>query len=288
MGQTLVTIVRGAMNNKGDDALDDSATALRDRWHEPAVVGAAVVLFGLGWIIPHFESIPGSERVDATGSALKRSVVAESARVAHSTQGDQFYKNLWERETENYYAKVSRETAATDSHKVSPSFRLASIKSRFSVGSFVSEQRIARKGVSTDQAADLGEMRQPDVDRERSGEIASPGNTLVPVSRFQHRLTVFACLGFGLLASLAHVAIWPMPRKSSRTAFPGEGLKEPSLGIRIDEQSQPGLNSGGAVGVELPSHWVGLRPTVGESLRWGVMGTSYILALLGALGLIVM
>jgi hypothetical protein len=270
------------MNIKGDDALDDSATALRERWHEPAVVGAAVVLFGLGWIIPHFELIPGSERVDATASALSRSVAAESARPAHPPQGNQFYKNLWERETENYYAKGARESAATDSHKGSPSFRLASTINRLSVGSFVSEQRVARKGLNADQATVLGEMRRPDVARERRGEIMSPSNASVPVRRFQHRLTVYACLVSGLLASLAYVAIWPMPRKSSCTAFPGYRSKKPSLGIRIDELSQPGLNSGGAVGVELPSHWVGLRPTVGHSLRRGVMGTSYLLALLGA------
>lgn len=275
------------MNIKGDDALDDSATALRDRWHEPAVVGAAVVLFGLGCIIPHFELIPGSERVDATASALSRSAASESARPAHPSQGNQFYKNLWERETEDYYANLSRESVATDSRKVSPPFRLASTKSRLAVGRFVSEQRVARKGVSAEQATVLDEMRRPDFTRERRGGIAPPGHASVPVSRFRHRVTVFACLGSGLLASLAYVAIWPMARRSSCTAFPGDGSNKPSLGIRIEEHRKPVLNSGGAVGVELPSHWVGLRPTVGQSLRLGVMGTSYILALLGAWGLIV-
>lgn len=275
------------MNIKGDDALDDSAPALRDRWHEPAVVGAAVVLFGLGWIIPHFELISGSERVDATALKLSRPAAGDSAWPGHLTQGNQFYKNLWERETENYYAKVSRGSAATDARKVSPSFRLASAKSRHSDGSFVSEQRVARKGVIADQATVLGDLRRPGVARERQGEIAFPSNASLPVSLLQHRFTVFTCLGCGLLASLAYVAIWPMPRKSSRTAFLGDGSKKLPSGIRVEQQSQPGLNLGGAVRVELPSHWVGLRPTVGQTLRRGVMGTSYLLALIGAWGLLV-
>ncbi len=109
-------------------------------------------------------------------------------------------------------------------------------------------------------------------------------------ARDQHvgrRWHVLTCLATGLLASLAYVVMWPTvsvpPGRPvdirGEEIVTGQAVMTTAM---VDERDQAD-----SIQIHLPSQWVHLRPTIGQTVRRGVLGGSYLLALIGAWGLFV-
>ncbi|RPH81127.1 MAG: hypothetical protein EHM77_04375 [Planctomycetaceae bacterium] len=248
-----------------------------ERWHEPLVVGAAVILFGLVYLIPQDCQVPGK-----ASPVVRDGAVAAEASFAKRTRDSAFYRDQWTRETARFYAAhPPRSDASEDLEapgKRTP-VQVASLN-----GSSAETIPMGNGGIAP--ASHL-ESAQPDA----VAITAPPIPALAAESaRDQHvgrRWHVLTCLATGLLASLAYVVMWPTvsvpPGRPvdirGEEIVTGQAVMTTAL---ADERDQAD-----SIQIHLPSQWVHLRPTIGQAVRRGVLGGSYLLALFGAWGLFV-
>lgn len=243
------------------------------RWHEPLVVGAAVVLFGLVYLMPQDCQVG-----ILTAPLAGHTAGAEPAALDQRARDPAYYREQWARETARFYA--ANPPRSEDS------------EGRESAGNR-SPVQVARLdgGAENDQPAASGiapashlESAQPVATARALPSGLSEGGESVPDPSVGRRWHVLTCLAAGLLASLAYVAMWPTVTAPAK--HPMGAQSEDSVGHAFASAaaSAEGRHPADSIQIHLPSQWVRLRPTIGQTVRRGVLGASYLLASIGAWG----
>lgn len=246
-----------------------------ERWHEPLVVGAAVVLFGLVYLVPQDRQVASNEN-----SVARDNVIVEEALFAKRTRDPAFYREQWARETARFYA-------ANPPRSETPPIRESTGKpspvqvARLDGGSAENVQPTAG-GIAP---ASHSELAQPSAVASAMPPVPALPAESSHEQNVGRRWHVLTCLATGLLASLAYVVIWPtasIPAGPSIGTLPDDTLAGQAVAATTtgDERQQAD-----SIQIHLPSQWVHLRPTMGQTVRRGVLGGSYLLALIGAWGL---
>lgn len=246
-----------------------------ERWHEPLVVGAAVVLFGLVYLVPQDYQVASNEN-----SVARDSVIAEEALFAKRTRDPAFYREQWARETARFYAANPPRSEAPRAHE--------------STGTRSPVQVAGLHGGPAENVQPVDSRIAP-ASHSESAQPSVVANALPPVpvraaesgheQNVGRRWHVLTCLATGLLASLAYVAMWPtvsVPAGCPIDIQPDDTLASHPVAATMtgDERQQAD-----SIQIHLPSQWVHLRPTMGQTVRRGVLGGSYLLAMIGAWGL---
>jgi hypothetical protein len=260
----------------GDSVLFRLAWTWLNRYHEPTLVGAAVTLFGLAFGLPAVsDPIPAAR--SASAAALSPTA---SSRLSSASGGgipgeidvprdDDYYRQKWARDAAAFYdANPPRDF---DAVAQSGPVMTASLKQSKALSSDPSDVAQASHSDSRNLVDADAAVFAPS--QAAAGIVAASGvvATLSPQSR-NWRVATFVAAG--LLASILFTAVWPA-RTPPGLALPTLALPEFAMaGDDHDRQSPPG----DAVAITLPSAWVGVRPTVRETLRRGVLGASYAMA----------
>jgi len=257
----------------GDSVLFRLAWTWLNRYHEPTLVGAAVTLFGLAFGLPAVsDPIPAAR----SASAVALSPTA-SSRLSSSSGGgipgeidvprdDAYYRQKWARDAAAFYdANPPRDF---DAVVQSGPVITASLKQSNALSSDPSD--VAQASHSDSRNLLDGPVFAPS--QAAAGIVTASGAvaTLSPESR-NWRVATFVAAG--LLASILFTAVWPA-RVPQGPALPTFAMPEFALPGDDHQQTPPG----DAVAITLPSAWVGVRPTVRETLRRGVLGASYAMA----------
>lgn len=244
------------------------------RWHEPLVVGSAVVLFGLVYLMPQNRQV-APIAVPVAGVAA----VGEQASLDKRTRDSAYYREQWARETARFYA--ANPPRSEDS------------KGRESMGNH-SPVHVARLDGNAENdnpvasgivPASHSESAQPDAAKSVLPSVPSAAGESALDPRVGRRWHVLTCLAAGLLASLAYVAMWPTVTVA--VGSPIGGQPEDSVvgpTVTTTAASADERHPADSIQIHLPSQWVQLRPTIGQTVRRGVLGGSYLVALIGAWG----
>jgi len=153
------------------------------------------------------------------------------------------------------------------------------------------------------EAADAFGLNTPDgATQEAATTLAVYRGEVAMADAALKKWHVITWLAAGMLASLAYVSFWPVipvrdvelggadGLSSSRGAPGTRGASAESLaggGIRpcAGDPLEP-ARRGESIPIRLPAQWVRVRPTMGQTVRRGVLGGSYMLALAGTWGLL--
>ncbi|TVP99506.1 MAG: hypothetical protein EA381_09600 [Planctomycetaceae bacterium] len=153
------------------------------------------------------------------------------------------------------------------------------------------------------EAGDAFGMSGPDGDNEESATTAAVyrGGTAV-VDTTRRRWHVITWLAAGMLAGLAYVSFWPVIPVRDVELAGSDGLSDSDGASRSRGASAQPRSGGGcgpvasdplaparrgeSIPIRLPAKWVRVRPTMGQTVRRGVLGGSYLLALVGTWGLL--
>lgn len=220
-------------------------------WYEPAVVGAAVALFGLAYLLPVATVQPGHAGPPGQ-SPVEPTAFAQG--LYNVPTDPQFYREKWIAEAAAFYAAHPPQ----DDIASMAAPRVIQASARTSV-----EPRDADLAITDPPIAD-----SPIADSPEPG-LAS--TAVLPLDARARQWRVITCLASGLLASLLFVSIWPLHRRDA-TVDSSASLPAPA-------------GAGEAIPVSLPSAWIGLRPTWNQTAKRGVMGASYLIAAISVWGI---
>lgn len=249
--------------------------------HEPAIVGLAVALFGLGFLLPLTPSLPHPD--SRLESAVEASpATAFSLGLYDIPSDDQYYRDQWIAETSEFYAaNPPREEASSNQP---PQIRTASART----STATLDQQTGQRAPSDAQAenatgpeavvnqASHAELVNRSVTQTAEPASPMPTQDIRPISTTgmvlparTQRWRVLTCLAAGLLASLLFASVWPAePNRQGALS-----TKERQLEIFGHSEAIP---------LRLPSAWIALRPTLGQMTRRGILIGSYLLAAIGA------
>lgn len=282
-----------------------------ERWQEPVLVGAAITLFGLGIWGPPVDSVTQPPRDSVVRSAPERlgspvsgpkTVPLESQRsradgrgarqLVHASRTEQheFYRQQWVNETARFYAENPPRQSDTPTQGANPKSRRAEVEA--AMGDAVTLPQVPETAIvrATHLQSEpvAGQAAVVGIPSNRPDQAGADGSSAIdPVRRRWHVITWLAA---GMLASLAYVTCWPaVPacnRDSGKLASTGADLARPvGVGKPLGGTAES-RRPGEAIEIHLPGQWVRLRPTVGQTVRRGVLGGSYVMAACGAWGLI--
>jgi hypothetical protein len=208
--------------------------------------------------------------VPAPGDAA----VGEQASLNKRTRDSAYYREQWARETARFYAANPPRSEATENRSPVQVARLD--------GGAAENDKPAASGIAP--ASHL-ESAHPDVATRVLPSVPSVSGESAQDPNVGRRWHVLTCLAAGLLASLAYVAMWPT------VALPvgrpiGTQPEESVVGhaVAATAASADERHPADSIQIHLPNQWVQLRPTIGQTVRRGVLGGSYLLALIGAWG----
>lgn len=262
----------------GDAVLIRQAWRWFGQWHQPLVVGAAVTLVGLAYVLPiGSEAARPDQPPNRSPQHHSPHATAEQSALRLPTDA-QFYRDQWARDAQRFYAlHPPRQNAGSQaSSKIVPA--AAASDPRHPADSAVSHAY--RAATTTGRQAAAGsepKLAQPSA---RANEVSA-------VSSRQKRWRVVTCLAAGMLASLAFATVWPA------VAAPGcpwtatsEEIRPPHSAAVSPLVADPSRGEAIAIALRLPAAWVRVRPTLSQTLRRGVFGGSCLLAALGGWSLV--
>lgn len=236
------------------------------KWHEPAIVGAAVALFGLAYLFPLATEI--AQRSAQLAAPTTDQPTAYALGLYDVPRDDEFYRNQWIAEAKAFYAANPPKTG--DSETAASVVIPASM--RTSVQPTLNEQPVANESNVTQAShSDPQPNRTPET--QASKPQPATGQTVLALPAKAQRWRVITCLAGGLLASLAFASIWPVNPHHQSDLIASESQMEVS-------------GRAESIPIRIPATWVGLRPTWGQTARRGVLSGSYLVAALGAWGVV--
>lgn len=255
-----------------------------ERWHEPLVVGAAVALACLAYLQPPTLAGRITERPAGVTTMPPRLVSAPLPQ--DGTRDQAYFRQLWQHETANHYAlNPPRDRSAPPSNSVASRVVTAAAE----MANEATDDESAVMHPPDTVASAVATQLDRRVDR---ADRADRRTAATPVPLNTRRWNVLTCLAGGLLASIVFAMVWPAAPQSDLDP-PAATLPDEREGLSARPQST-GLATAGDpsagrqdVAIRLPSAWVRVRPTTGETLRRAVLGGSYLVAMAGAWQVIV-
>jgi len=258
----------------GDSVLFRLAWTWLNRYHEPTLVGAAVTLFGLAFGLP---TLPEPTQFAGSGPPAALSSFGLSSNtpspngsspsgpsrpgVNDTVRDDAYYRQKWASDAAAFYdANPPRDFDA-----VVQTGPIVTASLRQAKGPANDFGGIAQASHSDSQNSAADPVFA--TDRASAGFLSRP-DQIAPLSPDSRNWRVATFMAAGLLASLVFAAAWPVraaqDSATAKLAFPG-----------ADRESSPPSD---AVAITLPSAWVSVRPTARETVRRGIVGTSYAMA----------
>jgi len=231
------------------------------KWHEPTIVGAAVALFCLAYLFPFAISMDHASI--ASGSSLSHQPTAYALGLYDVPRDDQFYRDKWIAEATAFYAANPPKDTENPS---APSLVITA------------SMRTAVESTAEKQAGNESTVAQVShVDQQSAGQAKQPNatarQTVLALPAKAQRWRVLTCLAAGLLASLLFASVWPANESGEQSA------------VQNDPQMEV-IGRGEAIPIRIPAAWIGLRPTLRQTARRGVLSGSYLVAALGAWGIV--
>lgn len=246
-----------ANHRNGVIVLFRQASTWLQKWHEPTIVGTAVALFGLAYLIPFATSIEGP--VVSSGSSLSHQPTAYALGLYDVPRDDQFYRDKWVAEAAAFYAA----NPPKESEPQSAPSQVIPASMRTTVESTVGDP--ARDQPNVTQVSHIGQ--QPSGHTKKTSEAA--GQTVMALPATAQRWRVLTCLAAGLLASLLFASVWPANESSQQTTA-------------ANDRQMEVVGRGEAIPIQIPAAWIGLRPSLRQAARRSVLSGSYLVAVLGA------
>lgn len=243
-------------------------TWLQNR-HEPAIVGTAVALFGLAYLLP-LANAP-IETTQSSVSANDAQPTEFALGLYDVPQDEQFYRDKWIAEANAFYTANPPKTS--ESQSVPSMVIAASMRAPAAplASNSTGEPPIQDANVkpSVAQASHLNPLPP----HQAQKKIQAPTQTTMALPANAQRWRVITCLASGLLASLMFVSIWP--------ARPSTAQPSPLI-----ERPMEIVGRGEAIPVRIPSRWIGVRPTLRQTAKRSVLAGSYLIAAIGAWGIV--
>jgi len=229
-----------------------------ERWHEPTLVGVAVSLFGLANLLPSQVAIfPKSAGDVASAVAL---APAASPNLFDIPTDEGYYRDKWAAESAAFYAaNPPREMNAPPAAR--PTMIRASVRT------------------PVDESTQRESTGSSPLDRASTEPAAVVPTTLpqtaviMPAKQRWWRVTT--CVAAGLLSAMVFATVWP--------AF-GNGLPET---VDLAQSKIEFAGGSDVVPIKIPADWVAIRPTGRELARHGILSASYVLAAVGAWGILI-
>jgi hypothetical protein len=249
----------------GDSVLFRLAWTWLNRYHEPTLVGAAVTLFGLAFGLPTLPEptrAAGLERATALASfAPPPSGQIRGTGGQNTARDDAYYRQKWASDAAAFYAA----NPPRDFDAVVETGPIIAASMRTGVGKASDSTDIAQASHSDDRIS--WDDPASATDKASAGSLATPNKiALMPPLSRNGRVATFVAAG--LLASLVFAGVWPV-REWKDGASAKFGLH------KSGRESSPPSD---AIAITLPSVWVRVRPTGRETVRRGILGTSYAMA----------
>ena len=245
------------------------ASTWLQNWHEPAIVGAAVALFGLAYLLPLAPI--ATETTQASVSLTDAQPTEFALGLYEIPQDEQFYRDKWIAEANAFYRAnppKSSESQPVPSMVIAASMRTTAEPS-------ASNSQIdspIRNESTTPTVAQVSHINsvQP---TQTPQTIENPTPTVLALPAHAKRWRVITCLAAGLLASVMFVSIWPA-RLPNEQSLPS-----------IDRPMEI-VGRGEAIPVRIPSRWIAVRPTLRQTVKRSVLAGSYLFAAIGAWGIV--
>jgi hypothetical protein len=251
------------------------------QWHEPLVVGTAVTLISMAYLLP------AASRALAPHASAGHSGAAAALPGQRSAlpADDQYYRDQWARETQQFYARQpprqsrGAETLASSTLSDVPGLRGGVVTAAAAVAA--AQDPIA--GGSTTQPAVAQAYHSDQHPRGTVAQVLKTDATTgaAPIPRRVRQWRVLSCVAAGTLASLLFAALWPVTTdRAQHSSRPAEqSATDPFIAAAHRRQTP---SAGEAIEIRLPAAWVRVRPTMSQTLRRGVLGSSYMLAAIGS------
>lgn len=253
--------VQTAYQRNGVIVLFRRASTWLQQWHEPTIVGAAVLLFGLAYLLPLATGIEDASV--SGGPSPSHQPTAYALGLYDVPRDDQFYRDKWIAEVAAFYA-------------LNPPKESEPQSARSLV--ITASMRTAVESSTGNQAQNRAKVAQlAPIDQRVSGQAKetsrTAGQTGMAVPAKAQRWRVLTCLAAGLLASLLFASVWPANETRQQPTAPNDRPLEV-------------VGRGEAIPIQIPAAWIGLRPTLGQTARGSVLSGSYLVAALGAWGVV--
>lgn len=243
-------------------------------WHEPAIVGAAVALFGLAYLAP--VATPPNDATQARVSLLDAQPTAFAQGLYEIPQDDQFYRDKWIAEATCFYAANpprNSEPQSAASLVIAASARTPVKPYPIQPDEGESLSESSRETAIAEPAVIQATHADPLPIKQATQTSPIGPQAVMALPAHAQRWRVMTCLAAGLLASLLFVSVWPLSHSNDRRPI-------------ISNHPLELVGRGEAIPMRIPSAWIGLRPTLHQTTRRGVMSASYLIAALGAWGIV--
>lgn len=247
------------------------ASTWLQNWHEPAIVGAAVALFGLAYLLPLAPI--ATETTQASASPSDAQPTEFAMGLYEIPQDEQFYRDKWVAEANAFYRAnppKSSESQSVPSMVIAASMRTAAESSASNSQIDPPIQNESTNPTVAQVSHVNSNSLQPALTPQTT-ETQSP--TVLALPAHAKRWRVITCLAAGLLASLMFVSIWPA-RPSNDQPLP------------LVDRPMEIVGLGEAIPVRIPSRWIGVRPTLRQTVKRSVLTGSYLIAAIGAWGIV--
>jgi hypothetical protein len=253
------------------------------QWHEPLVVGAAVTLISMAYLLPAASRAP-DQRASAGSSGKAAAVQGHQPALPAD---DQYYRDQWARETQQFYAQQrprqspgAETIASSESNDAPPSLsRVVPAAAAAAAQGPVAQEPVAPPVVAQAYHADHAPRRtvaQGSKTAVKGAKLDAP-----PITKRVRQWRVLSCVAAGALASLLFAALWPVAAaRSQRSSCSAEQSAADAIGATAPRRQK--LASEEAIEIRLPAAWVRVRPTMSQTLRRGVLGSSYMMAAIGS------
>jgi len=250
-----------ANQRNGVIVLFRQASTWLQKWHEPTIVGTAVALFGLAYLLPLATRIEAP--VVSSGLSQSHQPTAYALGLYDVPRDDQFYRDKWIAEAAAFYAANPPKESEPQS---APSPVITA------------SMRTAVESTTGDQGRDQPKVAQVSyIDQPPNGQAKetsqTAGQTAMALPAKAQRWRVLTCLAAGLLASLLFASVWP----ANETRHQATVSNDRPLEV---------VGRGEAIPIQIPAAWIGLRPTLRQTARRSVLSGSYLVAALGAWGVV--
>jgi len=247
------------------------ASTWLQKWHEPTIVGTAVALFGLAYLFP---LATGTEDPSASGgTSLSHQPTAYALGLYDVPRDDQFYRDKWVAEAAAFYALNPPKESEPQSAR--SQVVTASMQTAVESATVESATGDSATGDSAQNQANVAQVAH--IDHPVSGQAKetrrTTGQTVMALPAKAQRWRVLTCLAAGLLASLLFASVWPANETSQQPTVPNGRPME-------------AVGPGEAIPIQIPAAWIGLRPTLRQTARRSVLSGSYLVAALGAWGVV--
>jgi hypothetical protein len=267
-----------------------------ERRHEPLVVGAAVALMGLSYLLP--VTAPSEQAATSARANGSQRVASLPPRLSPPLPADdQFFRDRWTHDAKAFYARQAyRQPSDAAAETKNASLARSVADGKFcdagtaapvtTVVGYSDDSQTRSPVAHAYQAVpqtDTGSTSQIAVAAADSADRDAAAAMIIPARLKRWR--VATCLAAGLLASILFASVWPV---ASGNAGSAESSIADATSMHTIGLAPAGGDSarGEAIPIRLPAAWVGIRPTMSQMLRRGVLCVSYLIAGLGGWGML--